>query len=234
MGRMKRVAAGEVVYHVLNRANARLRFFFEDGDYEAFEKILEQAVERSNMRLLAYALMPNHWHMVVWPREDGELSRFVGWLTLTHTQRWHAFRRNAGTGHLYKGRFKSLPVQEDEHLRILCRYVERNPLTANLVEKVEDWRWSSLWRRISGSADQRQLLSDWPIERGANWLRHVQTPITSKEVAAIVECIDRGRPFGDLTWQQRTAARMGLQSTLRPIGRPKIQGKAEKQVKKGV
>lgn len=92
MGRPHRAAEGGYVYHVLNRANARMTIFENDGDYEAFEKILRQAVERTETRLLAYCLMPNHWHLVVWPREDGELSRFVGWLTLTHTQRWHAYQ----------------------------------------------------------------------------------------------------------------------------------------------
>ena len=147
MGRPKRVTAGGIVYHVLNRANARLRIFFEDSDYQAFENVLESAIDRFNMRLLGYVLMPNHWHLVVWPRNDGDLSRFVGWLTLTHTQRWHARRRNAGTGHLYQGRFKSFPVQEDQHLRIVCRYVERNPLRKGLVKHAQDWQWSSLWRR---------------------------------------------------------------------------------------
>jgi len=132
MGRPRRVAPGGYVYHVLNRANARLRIFDDSADYEAFERVLLQAVERTQTRLLAYCVMPNHWHLVVWPKTDGELSRFVGWLTLTHTQRWHAHRRSAGAGHLYQGRFKSFPVQEDEHFYSVCRYAERNALRANL------------------------------------------------------------------------------------------------------
>ena len=80
------------MYHVLNRANARMTIFRDDADYEAFERILLEAVERTRTRLLAYCLMRNHWHLVVWPKQDGELSQFVGGLTLTHTQRWHAFR----------------------------------------------------------------------------------------------------------------------------------------------
>src|SRR5208337_3088457 len=95
-------------------------------------------------RLLAYCVMPNHWHLIVWPRQDGELSRFVGWLTLTHTQRWHAQRHTRGSGHVYQGRFKSFPVQGDEHFLTACRYVERNALRANLVERAEAWRWCSL------------------------------------------------------------------------------------------
>ena len=135
MGRPHRAAAGGYAYHVLNRANARMTVFEDDADYEAFEKVLVEAVARTQTRLLAYCLMPNHWHLVVWPRNDGELSRFVGWLTLTHTQRWHAHRHSTGSGHVYQGRFKSFPIQEDEHLYSVARYVERNARRANLVRR---------------------------------------------------------------------------------------------------
>ena len=120
MGRPKRAADGGLVYHVLNRANARMTIFEKEADYAAFVEVLEEAVERTQTRLLAYCVLPNHWHLVVWPREDGELSRFTGWLTLTHTQRWHAHRHSAGTGHVYQGRFKSFPVQEDDHFYTLA------------------------------------------------------------------------------------------------------------------
>src|SRR5579863_7457964 len=99
--------------------------------------------------------MPNHWHLVVWPKDDGELSEFVGWLTLTHTQRWHAFRQSIGTGHVYQGRFKSFPIQEDDHLFSVARYVERNAQRANLTRRAEQWRWGSLYRWQRGSADDR-------------------------------------------------------------------------------
>ena len=116
MGRPLRTTSGGLVYHVLNRANAGIRIFEKVGDYEAFERIVEEAAERVAMRVLAYGLMPNHWHFVLWPREDGDLSRFVGWVTLTHTQRWHARRQNEGSGHVYQGRFKSFLIESDEHL----------------------------------------------------------------------------------------------------------------------
>ena len=139
---LQRAADGGLIYHVLNRGNARMTIFEKAGDYEAFENILEQAVERYGTEILAWCLMPNHWHLVVKPHEDGELSRFVGWLSLTHTQRWHAHYHNPGSGHLYQGRFKSFPVQEEEHFLTVCRYVERNPLRANLVSRAEQWRSS--------------------------------------------------------------------------------------------
>ena|SRR5271157_1384793 len=90
MGRPKRADNGGLIYHVLNRANARMTIFEDDEEYEALEQVLEEAVDRTRTRLLAYYVMPDHWHLIVWPSRDGELSRFAGWLTLTHTQRWHA------------------------------------------------------------------------------------------------------------------------------------------------
>ncbi len=128
MPRPRRAAEGGLIYHALNRANAGLTIFDAEDDYAAFLQVLAEAVARYKMRLLAYCLMPNHFHLLLWPRKDGDLSQFMRWLTLTHTQRWHAYRRTAGTGHLYQGRFKSFPVQSDEHFLTVCRYVERNAL----------------------------------------------------------------------------------------------------------
>ena len=128
-----------------------------------FERVLDEAVARTGIRLLSYCVMRNHWHLVVWPEVDGQLSKFVGWLTLTHTQRWHAHRQSAGLGHLYQGRFKSFPIQNDEHFLTVCRYVERNPLRANLVRHAEEWRWSSLYRWHRGTAEQKSLLARWPV-----------------------------------------------------------------------
>src|SRR5689334_14021808 len=90
MPRPPRAAEGGLIYHALNRANARAALFETDEDYAAFERVLAQAVARHPMRLLAYCIMPNHFHLLLWPRADGDLSRFMRWLTLTHTQRWHA------------------------------------------------------------------------------------------------------------------------------------------------
>jgi len=221
MGRIRRITDGGLVYHVLNRANARLPIFTEGGDYTAFEQVLEQAVERVAMRLLAYCVMPNHWHLVVWPRKDGELSEFVGWLTLTHTQRWHAFRGSVGSGHVYQGRFRSFVVQSDAHLFRLCRYVERNPLRAGLTRRAENWRWSSLWRRQCGDPEAQAFLTDWPVTRPRDWLQRVNRPETDQEVKALRRCVDRSRPFGTIPWVQGMVDRYELTSTFRPRGRPR-------------
>jgi putative transposase len=225
MGRPRRAAEGGYVYHVLNRANARMAIFKNDDDYRAFEKVLRQAVDRTRTRLLAYCLMPNHWHLVVWPQRDGELSQFVGWLTLTHTQRWHAHRKSIGSGHLYQGRFKSFPTQDDEHLYTVVRYVERNALRAKLVRRAEQWRFGSLHRWLRGSAEDKSLLAAWPVSRRTGWVDYVNTPQSEAEVAAIVRSITRGSPFGDDAWSGKAVNDLGLQSTLTPRGRPRKQQK---------
>src|SRR5262249_27976038 len=181
---------------------------------------LAEALDEVPTRLLAFCLLPNHFHLVLWPRTDDELSRFVGWLTLTHTQRWHAHYHNVGSGHLYQGRFKSFPVQEDEHLLTVCRYVERNALRAGLVARAEHWRWSSLWRRSFGTPESQGLLSAWPVPRPDAWAAWVNEAQTAAELEALRRCVRRGQPFGDGGWVERTAKALGLESTLRPLGRP--------------
>jgi putative transposase len=108
MARKPRNAPGGLAYHVMNRTWGKIDLFEDAGDYEAFERVLAEAVEReTTMRVCAYCLMPNHFHLVLWPSADGQLSRFMQWLSMTHTQRWHAHRHSAGRGHLYQSRFKS-------------------------------------------------------------------------------------------------------------------------------
>lgn len=172
------------------------------------------------MRTLAYCVMPNHWHLVLWPRRRGELSQFMAWLTLTHTQRWHAWHGTTGTGPLYQGRFKSFPVQEDRHFLVVCRYVERNALRAGLVDRAEHWRWSSLQRRRSGGPSAESWLTAWPLSEPDDWLAFVNEPQTAAELEALRRCATRGQPFGERTWVEQIAARLGLRSTLRPRGRP--------------
>jgi putative transposase len=219
MPRRLRCNTGGYVYHVLNRAVGRTTLFRKEGDYAAFETVLRQAKEWQPMRVLAYCLMPNHWHLVLWPRGDGDLSEFLRWLTVTHTQRYHAHYHTAGTGPLYQGRFKSFPVQEDEHLLTVMRYVERNTLRAGLVRRAGDWRWSSLWQRVHDRA--ASLVDPGPVPLPANWVRHVGAAASEAELAALRRSAVRGCPFGDTSWVAAAVEALGLQSTLRARGRPR-------------
>jgi len=132
MPRTARHAPGGLVYHVLNRANGRLRLFKKDEDFLAFEQVLLLAHKKVPIRILDWCLMGNHWHLVLWPEEDGELTAFMRWLTLTHAQRWKHAHDAVGHGHLYQGRFKSFPIEQDEHLLTVLRYVDRNAVRAKL------------------------------------------------------------------------------------------------------
>ena len=230
MPRVARKAPGGLVYHVLNRGAGRMTLFRHDEDYLAFLRCLAAALEACpGVRLLAYCLMPNHWHLVLWPTRDGELGRFMQRLTVTHVRRHHQHRGTVGGGHVYQGTYKSFPAQADEHFLVLCRYVERNALRAGLVRRAEDWRWSSLRARRSPGADPAAaaMLRDWPVDRPRGWARLVNTPQTAAEEQALRECVRRGRPFGGDAWQRRTATRLGLAHTFRQRGRPR-KTKADK------
>lgn len=222
MPRRARRIIGGLPYHVLNRANGRLRLFRKDGDYAAFEAVVAAAWERLPLRILGYVVMPNHWHFVVWPepRDDQQVSEFFRWLTVTHTQRWHAHHGTSGMGHVYQGRFKAFPIESDEHLWTVLRYVERNPLRARLVKRAEQWRWGSLWRRTIGDVDARALLSNPPIKLPRDWTAYVNRAETKRELAALRTSVQRGQPFGAPTWQQKMARRLNLEHTFRPRGRP--------------
>jgi putative transposase len=221
MPRIARVAPGGMVYHVLNRGVGRMRLFHTDADYAAWERVLLETLPLASMRICAYCWMPNHWHLVLWPEKDGQLSTFMQRATNRHTQRWQRAKRRVGYGHLYQGRFKSFPVESDDHFYSLVRYVERNALRAGLVARAEDWRWSSLSRRTASEA--RIPLSAWPLPRPSRWTVHVNQPQTEGELEAIRQSIRRGRPYGGEEWTTRIAGKIGLESTLRARGRPRKQ-----------
>lgn len=150
------LAAGDLAYHVWNRRVGRLSLFDKPSDYAAFEMILADAHAQTRIRIAAYCLMQNHWHLLLWPRQDEELSEVLRWITVTHTQRWHAHHHTAGTGPIYQGRFKSFPVQTDEHFLTVARYVERNALRAKLVTRAEDWRRLAMVEPVAMGSKRRQ------------------------------------------------------------------------------
>jgi putative transposase len=224
MPRQIRKAKGNVVYHVLNRANGRLKIFKTESDFAAFEKILAEGVERFQMRICGYCLMSNHWHLVLWPHHDSDLSLFMKWITGTHSHRWHAAHGTAGIGHLYQGRYKSFPVQGSIYYFTLLRYIESNPQRAGLVRHARQWPWSSM--AIRTGSDKPNFLSDGPNPLPDNWTDLVENSDEAKE--EIRTCIRRGRPFGDKNWVTKTAKAFSLDSALRPRGRPK-KDKTDKQ-----
>jgi putative transposase len=223
MPRRLRGSVGGVAYHVLNRAAGRGWLFDDDGDFLAMERVIERTFEQIPIRIVSYCLMSNHWHLVLWPEKDRQLSEFMRLLTTTHAQRWHAHHHSAGTGPVYQGRFKSFPIQQDEHFLTVCRYVERNPLRANLVKSAQNWPWCSLAKRLDKEPPEWLLtFKQWPMDAPSDWKAWVNRPETAAELAAVRQCVRRGRPYGDPKWEERTAKKLALESTLRPRGRPRI------------
>ena len=221
MPRRPRICPAGTCFHVINRAVARLTLFEKQEDYEAFERVLQLACDRIKIPIFGYAVMPNHWHFIVRPESDSPVTDFFRWLTHTHTMRWHAHYHTEGTGHLYQGRFKTFPIEDDKHLLAVLRYVERNPLRASLCERAEDWRYTSLWQRCNDS-QSRSLLSDWPIPRPRQWVAMVNRPQNEKEVEAIRKSIKKGCPYGSKDFVSQSAVRLKLEHTLRSRGRPKV------------
>jgi putative transposase len=196
--------------------------FHKEADYEAFVALLPAACARLPMRILGYCVMPNHFHLLLWPHNDGDLGRWMQWLLTSHVRRYH--RHYGGSGHVWQGRFKAFPIQEDEHFLTVLRYVERNPLRAKLARRAQAWAWSSLRQRLSPASDS--FLAAGPVPIPTNWDELVHEPQTEAELAALRTSVHRGTPFGGPRWTKRVACELGLEFTLRPRGRPR---KAEKK-----
>lgn len=187
MTRQPRIDIADRYYHYINRANARLKINFVEKDFALFMNVLSDAQEMFDTDIVAYVVMNNHFHIVIKTRYDKELSHFMKWLTVVHTQRCHKDNNTTGTEHLYQGRFKSFLIKDQKHLETVIRYVERNPLTAGFVDNVLDWKYSSLHQRyIMNSYNSKNIanirLYDWPCEDPACYLDNLIKPFSNKEM----------------------------------------------------
>ena len=222
MPRPPRITESGLVYHILNRRVMRLAIFKKDRDYAAFEAVLAESVRRPDAaQLLAYCLMPNHWHLIVRATSRTNLSTWMQWISVTHTHRWHAHYHSAGQGPLYQGRFKCFPIQTDVHFLIACRYVEANARRPSLVRRAERWPWGSAWlgqqRTVPAGKPE---LSPWPVDRPRSWLSELNREMGEEALARVRQSVLRGTPLGKDSWAKRVAARLRLNTTLRPRGRP--------------
>ena len=215
MPRTARASVAETWYHVLNRGNRRETVFHKPADYDAFIETLVDAQTRLSLDILGDCLMPNHFHLVIRTRADGDMGRWLQWVLMVHARRYNRHYRT--TGHVWQGRFKAFPIQEDEHLISVLRYVERNALRAELVARAEDWKWSSLagWLR-----DDPLLWRGAIPLRDDRWLERVNEPLSAGDLSRLRLSVERGRPYGAEAWTGETVRRLGLESTLRPRGRP--------------
>jgi putative transposase len=171
MPRTRRLIPPGYAHHVFNRGNRRQVIFADRPDYEDFIELMCRAADRQPVPLLAYCLMPNHFHLVLRPTVPASLSAYMHWLTSTHVRRRHWRHQTAGEGHVYQERYKNVVITSDLHLITVCRYVEANPLAAGLVKRAEQWPYSSLGRRTGDGPP----LTPWPLPKPPDWAEFVNT-----------------------------------------------------------
>lgn len=171
MARRNRDLPVGYVYHVGNRGSRKGPLFDSPADFDSFKELVATARDLHPVRILAYCLMFNHWHFLLWPTEDGALSRFMHWLTGRHALLRRRNTKTVGEGAVYQSRFWAFPMLDHLHLLAAWRYVERNPIEAGLVMRAEEWQWSSA---CPTNGDSEVLSLDLgPLPRSANWLEIV-------------------------------------------------------------
>lgn len=217
MPRRYRKTLQGTVFHVMNRAVRRTVLFESAPDYDAFVDLVVESLPKFKIKIIAYCLMPNHWHFVIICERIAHLSKWMHWVTSTHANRWNGFHGTRGTGAVYQDRFKAVPVQKTRSLIRVCRYVERNALRAGLVRASELWRWSSL-HAISNNCVVIPL-DEWPIPRPINWRELVNLPETAAEFDDLRRMIRRNQPIGSTAWQEAVAPFVG--QSMRSKGRPR-------------
>lgn len=217
MPRISRGLFDNAVYHIINRGNGGQVVFHKNGDYEAFINLIQEAKDRFTIKIFAYCLMPNHFHIALMPHQAEDLSKWMQWLMTSHVRRYH--HHYGTTGHVWQGRYKSFIIQMDPHLLTVIRYIESNPIRAGLVNSAKEWMWSSHRERIGMKF--RFLVDALPIELPDSWSRFVDEPMTEMELEKIRQSVNRQSPYGTFSWQIEVSKEFGLESTIRPRGRPR-------------
>lgn len=221
-----------LIYHVINRGNNRQDVFHKEGDFKAFLQALAELKERRPFELFGYCLLNNHFHLLIRPRA-ASISRIMQSLLVSHTQRYHKHYRSGG--HVWQGRFKSPVIQNDEHLLTVLRYIEANPLRAEIVRHAGDYPWSSYGLHGCGETNELvdrlinyEELSPYAAVRQRVWEKMVHRPIEEQALAAIRRSSATGLPYGNHAWVERLAKRLGLDLTIRPRGRPRKKEASDK------
>lgn len=182
MARRRRPNVTDSFFHVTNRSLRRATIFARPADYRAFLAVLGEGMDCCPVRLLSYCILANHWHLVLGPTDSLSVSRLLQWVTATHAIRWNRVHNCVGTGGLYQGRFHGRVLESGGELVRVCRYVERNALSANLVRRAQDWPWCSLTERLRETS--RVPLITSPFLTSETWVDYVNSVVTAREEVA--------------------------------------------------
>src|ERR1051326_461122 len=213
MPRRARVSPTGFVQHVLNRGDHRETLFHKPADFLDFLHAVADTASRVAMRILAYCIMRNHFHFVVWPYEGADLSKFMHLLMCIHIRRYLRHYPPVSPGHLYQDRYTNVIVEPGASVLQVNRYVEANALTAGIVERAEDYPWTSA--SPEALADDRPVLAEWPIERPSNWSMLLNLLTAATERQRIQRCASRGAPYGSPTWTESIVKALNLEHTVR-------------------
>lgn len=219
MSRHRRVSPDGFVQHVINRGDHREAIFHKPADFRAFLAIVAEVAYQIPMRILAYCIMRNHFHLLLWPHAGTDLPVFMQRLMNTHITRYLRHYRPASPGHIYQGRYKNPLVETDASIVTVAKYIESNALSAGMVKRAEHYRWSSASPERADAG--RPVLADWPVSKPADWLNFLNTPTPADDIKRLQRSVRRGSPFGSDAWTLATIKKFGLEHTVRSTGRPR-------------
>lgn len=196
MPRIARLVVPGCPHHVTQRGNRREGVFFLSGDYRFYRYLLAEAARKARTEVWAYCLMPNHVHLILTPQNEDGLRATIA---ETHRQYTRFINdRHGWTGHLWQGRFGSVPMDE-ERLESAVRYVSLNPVRARLVRQAADWEWSSARAHLSGRDDG--LVKVQPVlDRFPRFVDMIEVMPSGIEMNALRRAETSGRPLGSKEW----------------------------------
>ena len=191
MARKRRSCPAGLTFHLCNRSAGGITLFQTPFDYVQVLEVFREALKKFPVSVFAYCIMPNHWHLLAQAQEPRSISRFMHWFGTTHAARWRSSHNSTGQGAVYQNRFRSHLVEGATAFLKTAAYIERNPLTSELVREVTAWPW--------GSAGPRQTipLKAWPAPKPKNWIRSLAHPHDAEVLRQIRHATVSATPFRD-------------------------------------
>jgi len=214
MPRIARVVVPHIPHHITQRGVRRMDTFFEEEDYKTYLRFMGEWCLKAGVDIWAYCLMTNHIHLIAVPKQEDSLARGIGEAHRRYT--CHINAKNDWKGYLWQGRFASFPMDE-RYLLAACRYVELNPVRANMVKCAEEYRWSSARAHLNGVDDDLVKVEPM-LERARNWAELLATD--EPELFDDVRLHARtGRPLGQPSFVERVSGIVGRDLVKKKAGR---------------
>lgn len=224
MPRIARVVFPECPHHVTQRGSNRMDIFLDQQDREFFLGCLRKWSGQTETRVWAYCLMTNHFHLVLVPATAESMGRCLHGVTFRYAQ--HFNWRHRHSGRLWQNRYYSCPVEPDKHLWAVARYIERNPVRAGVVRRVEDWRWSSAEAHVRGTSDGVLSEPGWlDKDEVSEYRRYLGEEGLEDEIR---RATSTGRPLGTAGFVAKLQSRLKRALEARPVGRPRKNVSAQK------